>query len=133
MNERKKEKIEEIEKFLEELESVLPNSFSEYEKDFKTKAICERYFEKIVEAAIDLAFLILKEKNLRIPREDTEVFIILSNAGIISEELAGKLKDAKGMRNIIAHEYGRLDDELVFEALTTELTKDVNEFLSSIK
>ena len=52
---------------------------------------------------------------------------------IITEKIANKLKDAKGMRNIIAHDYGSVDDEIVFESITFELIKDVNEFLREIK
>ena len=130
---RKIDKIQEIEKFLEELTSVLPSDFEEYKSDFKIKAICERYFEKIIEAVIDLAFIIIKDKGLKIPEEDKEAFDILVKEKIISEKLAEKLRDAKGMRNIIAHEYGKIDDEIIFEAITTELEKDIEEFIEDIK
>ena len=36
------------------------------------------------------------------------------------------------MRNIIAHEYGKIDDNLVFEAITQELILDIEEFLESV-
>ena len=57
----------------------------------------------------------------------------MMNNKIIPESLCKKLKEAKGMRNIIAHEYGKIDDELVFEAITEQLEKDINEFISLIK
>ncbi|RLG16087.1 DUF86 domain-containing protein [Candidatus Pacearchaeota archaeon] len=130
---RKEDKIDEIEKYLGELESILPSSFEEYKNDFKIKAACERYFEEIVEAVIDLAFLIIKEKLFKIPEEDKQAFDILTQEGIISKKLATKLKDVKGMRNIIAHEYGKLDDELIFESITEELKKDINRFIEDIR
>jgi len=37
------------------------------------------------------------------------------------------------MRNIIAHEYGEIDDEIVFNAITEELIKDVGEFIKGIE
>jgi uncharacterized protein YutE (UPF0331/DUF86 family) len=82
---------------------------------------------------VDLAFLLIKLNKLKIPNEDTEAFLILAEKNIISLNLAEKFKQAKGMRNIIAHEYGKVDDELVFEAITTELVKDVRDFLREIK
>jgi len=130
---RIKDKLEEIEKYLSELEEIMPHSFKEYKEEFKTKAACERYFEKIIEAAVDLAFLIIKDKGLKTPEEDKEAFDILSSENIISKELAKKLKDAKGMRNIIAHEYGKIDDEIVFHAITEELEKDITDFINHIK
>ena len=57
---RVEDKILEIEKYLEELIPNLPTELEEYKKDFKIKAVCERYFEKIVEAMVDLAFIIIK-------------------------------------------------------------------------
>ncbi|MBW2995234.1 DUF86 domain-containing protein, partial [Candidatus Woesearchaeota archaeon] len=88
---------------------------------------------KIIEAVVDLAFLIIKDKGLKIPEEDKEAFDILSSENVISKELAEKLKDAKGMRNIIAHEYGKIDDEIVFHSITEELEKDITDFISYVK
>ena len=60
-------------------------------------------------------------------------FESLAEEGIISGELALKLRKAKGMRNIIAHKYAEIDDEMVFHAATEELINDVGEFIDSIK
>ncbi|MBU4308475.1 MAG: DUF86 domain-containing protein, partial [Nanoarchaeota archaeon] len=101
--------------------------------DLKTKAACERYFEKIIEAVIDLTFLIIKEKNLEQPEEDKQSFDILAKNKILDSNLSIRLQNAKGMRNIIAHEYGRIDNELVFHSLVEELIPDVQEFLKRIE
>ena len=98
----------------------------------KTKAACERYFEKIIEAVVDLAWLVIKENGYRIPEEEKEVFDILCQEQMIAEDLKSKLKDAKGMRNILAHQYGVVDDELVFHSITEELIRDVDLFLEDI-
>ena len=127
------EKIIEIEKLLEELRSIFPIDFKNYIDDWKIRDICERHFEKIVEAVVDISFLIIGERKFESPKDDQNAFDILFNNKIISKELSLKLKDAKGMRNIIAHEYGKVEDELVFEAITEELEKDVKEFIKSIE
>ncbi len=127
------DKIREIENYLSELEEIMPKSFHEYKTELKTKAACERYFEKIIEAVIDLAFLIIKDKGYKIPEEDKEAFDILAQEKIISQELAIRFKEAKGMRNIIAHQYGKTDDELIFHSITQELESDVNELIKFLK
>lgn len=104
-----------------------------YIKDIRTKAACERYFEKIITAVVDLAFLIIKDKGLRLPEEDKEAFEILANEEIIPKELSKRLKEAKGMRNIIAHKYGTVDNEIVFEAVTKEIERDVSKFIEEVK
>ena len=62
MEERINDKIEELETYLEQLLNIVPENLEEYEKDFKTKAACERLFEKIVEAVIDISFLFIRKK-----------------------------------------------------------------------
>ena len=127
------EKIEEVEKYLQELNEILPKSFEEYISNIEKRAACERYFEKIIEAVVDLNFLIIKNKGLKVPEDEESSFILLSDEKIISYELAKKLKNAKGMRNIIAHEYGKVDDEIVFEVITTQLDQDIKEFIKIIR
>jgi uncharacterized protein YutE (UPF0331/DUF86 family) len=126
------DKLEELKGYVSELEEIMPGNLQEY-VDLKTKAACERYFERIMEAVVDLSFLIIKEKGYKIPEEDKEAFDILVKEGFISQELSEKLKDAKGMRNIIAHEYGKIDDELVFHSITEELVEDVNGLIKEVR
>jgi len=130
MKGRINDKINEIEKFLGELEPSLPTNFEEYKKDYRIRAIGERYFEKIVKAIIDLAFIIVKEKNFKQPEYEKQVFEILADNNIISQELSKKLQDAKGMRNIITHEYGKNDNELVIKSITKEIKRDANEYIN---
>jgi len=127
------DKIEEIEGFLSQLEEIKPLTLEEYERDFKAKAACERYFEKIVEAVIDLSFIFIKEKKIEMPDDDESALDTLARNNIITDNLVKRVKEAKGMRNIITHLYGSVNDELVFEALDREIIFDVNEFLSSIR
>ena len=130
---RIKDKINEIEEFLDQLKSIIPENLDEYQADITKKAACERYVEKIIEAVTDLSFLIIKKKDLKIPQDDIDAFNILLNNKIIDNDLAKRLKEAKGMRNIIVHQYGEIDDKIVFNSVTNELEKDVKVFISQIK
>ncbi|MCK4809528.1 MAG: DUF86 domain-containing protein [Candidatus Omnitrophica bacterium] len=52
------------------------------------------------------------------PPEDYSVsFIRAVDVGLISRELAEKLKGSAGMRNILVHEYMDIDDEKVYNAI----------------
>ncbi|MBI5224611.1 DUF86 domain-containing protein [Candidatus Micrarchaeota archaeon] len=133
MSARITDKILEIETYLKELETIMPKSYSSYEKDLMAKAACERYFEKITESLTDLAYLVIKDAGLSLPEDDKEAFSILEKSGHIDANLSQKLKEAKGMRNLIAHEYGSVDDELVFDAITSEIIRDSRLFLKAIK
>ena len=132
MSERVNDKIIEIEKYLEELYQIVPSDFEMYKDDFKIKAACERYFEKIIESVIDLGFILVKEKNFKIPEDEESIFEVLFKEKIISEELSRKLKDAKGMRNFIIHQYEKINDELVFVVLAENLEKDIKDFVGFV-
>lgn len=126
------DKIKEVELYLCQLNEVIPVSLEKYAGHFKIKLMCERLFEKIVETLVDLAYLIINENKFKSPENDEQAFYIMGDNKIISNELAEKLRGAKGMRNIIAHEYGKVDDELVYEAVSNELINDTQEFIKSI-
>ena len=134
MKGRIEDKIKELLEFKDFLLKVVPDTFDKYKYDLEKKAVCERYSEKIIENIVDLAFLVSRYKNIELPAEisDTQVFDILKKHKIISERLAKKLQEAKGMRNIIAHEYGKIDDEIIYRAVSEELEEDIEEFVLEV-
>ena len=127
------DKIKEIDTFLHELNQIVPSTLEDYRSNIEKKAACERYVEKIMEAVTDLAFVVIKMKKLKIPEDDNNAFNILLENKIIDNALAVKLKSAKGMKNIISHQYGKVDDGIVFEVITEELDGDVRDFMEKIK
>jgi len=127
------DKIKELEEYLQELSEIIPENFEEYKNSFEKRAACERYFEKIIETVVDLSFIFIKENNLNPPEDEEGVFKVLFNEEIISERLCEKLKDAKGMRNFIIHQYEKIDDEVVFDVIKDELLSDIEDFLNQIK
>ena len=130
---RIKDKIQEIEQFIQELSEIKPLNFEQYQQDTKTKAACERYGEKIPQAFVDLALLTIKYKSLPSPKDEDNAFEILEQKNVISKNLSENLQNAKSMRNFIAHEYGKIDDEIIFEAVSNELERDAKEFIKNVK
>lgn len=92
----------------------------------------ERAFEKIIEAVNDLAILVLKGRGVGVMFNSMNVFNDLSEEGIIGEDLLYRLRKAMGMRNFIVHQYGKIDDWVVFSALKNHLFSDVEEFLERV-
>jgi len=85
------DKIMEIEKYLQELSEIIPGNFEEYQENLEKKAACERYFQKIIEATVDLTFLVIKENKLKTPEENKEALDILSSEKVISNELSERM------------------------------------------
>ena len=133
MKKRISDKIKEVKIYLNQLMSIKPSSLNKYITDFKTKAACERYFERITESLSDITVLLIKEMKLSFPDEGNDCFEILIKEKIVDFDLAKKLKEMRGMRNIIAHQYGSIDDELVYSAINKELYRDVNTFIKLVE
>ncbi len=133
MNSRIKDKIDELNKLIDELEEIIPEDLELYIEDKKLRAASERYFERIVECVVSLSFKIVQERKLEVPDDDKTVFETLQKHNFIDKVLAERFKNAKGMRNILAHEYGKVDDTLVFEAIHSKIIPDVEDFIKQIK
>jgi uncharacterized protein YutE (UPF0331/DUF86 family) len=127
------DKIDEIEEALKDLGELAVNDLESYKKDKKTKIASQRYLEIIAEGIISLVFLVIRYKKLISPETEEHAFFILAKNKIISERLATKLKDLKDMRNKLAHQYEKVDDAIVYSAITEEIPKDTEEFLGTIK
>jgi len=127
------DKIDEMKSYLSNLLSKVPDTFNEYESDDFLKRGCERYVEIIIEGITDISFMIISKKKFKTPEDDIDSFRILADNKIIREELFKKLKEAKGMRNILAHQYAEVDDKIVYDSIKNELEKDVNRFIKEVK
>lgn len=113
-------KIDELDGYLRELEQVKPTSIEEYKKVEKKRS-CERLLQLSIECVIDICALTVTGLRLGLPSEEDDLFERLEQAGIISPLMKETLRKMKAFRNILVHEYGRLDDQLVYELLQNRL------------
>lgn len=107
-------KIDQLEGYLGELSTIVPRDFAAYQKVEKRRA-CERLLQVSIEAVIDVCHLLVTGLRLGIPAEEDDLFEKLEAAGIISPQTKETLKEMKGFRNILVHEYARIDDRMVYE------------------
>jgi uncharacterized protein YutE (UPF0331/DUF86 family) len=113
-------KIDILDRYLKELREILPGSFEEYKKIEKRRA-CERLLQVSIECIIDICGLIVIGLRLGLPAEEDDLFEKLEQAGIITSSRKESLKQMKGFRNILVHEYGHVDDRIVYEILQNHL------------
>ncbi len=72
-------------------------------------------------------------KKFKMPEDDEGTFDILKEENIIDMNLSKKLKEAKGMRNILAHKYGEVDNTIVYNTVKNEISNDVEDFIKAIR
>ena len=128
--ERVLSKIDELDSYLNELKEVVPASFAEYQK-IEKKRSCERLLQLCIESVIDICKLFVSGLALGLPSEENDLFNKMRKKEILSEEITIVLKEMRGFRNILIHEYAAIDDELVYEA-AKEKSLDFNKFKKEI-
>ena len=113
-------KLAELDVALRELRSIAPLHFAEYLAVEKRRA-CERLLQLCVEAVIDVCALLVTGLRLGLPGEEDDLFVKLARHGVLSSTMADTLRRMKGLRNLLVHEYGRINDQLVFETVKGRL------------
>jgi len=84
-----------------------------------------------IENCTDLAAHIISEEGLGVPGSASEMFYLLEDSGYINSQLTEKMIKAVGLRNLIVHEYDKIDLTRLFEIVLKD-TKDINDFIVSI-
>lgn len=96
-------------------------------EDEDTQAILDRRMQLAIETCIGIATHLIAGLDLPRQERSTDAFMILGEKGIISKELANKMVKAAGFRNILVHEYIRIDYELAYSDLDEKL-QDLKNF-----
>lgn len=112
--------LDELDGYLRELRAVAPERFEDYQRTEKRRS-CERLIQVSVEAVIDICALLVAGLRLGLPGEEDDLFERLCRHGAISGPMADTLRRMKGLRNLLVHEYGRINDEIVFETVRGRL------------
>jgi len=121
-------KISSIKKYLKILKGFSKKTARELENDINLKGAVERYLYLAVQATIDLAEAYIGYKKFRKPSTMSETFHILNEEKIINADLTEKMVKMTGLRNIIAHDYEKINYEIVVDVIQNRLT-DIEKFL----
>lgn len=113
-------RIDELDGYLSELRQVAPQSFEAY-KTIEKRRTCERLLQIAIECVIDICGSMVAGLRLGLPGDADDVFEKLERASTISTPLRQTLRRMKGLRNILVHEYGKIDDELVWDTVQHRL------------
>jgi uncharacterized protein YutE (UPF0331/DUF86 family) len=89
------------------------------------------YLHTAIEACIDIGNHIISSAGLRAPRDYRDVFNVLEENDILSEQMAIKLRQMTGLRNRLVHLYWEVDDKLIFQYIQTNLD-DFEQFIHEI-
>jgi len=114
-------KISMLEEYLKQIAEYRSISIDQYTKDWKTQRVVERTLQMMVETCIDIAGHIISDMKFRIPTSYADSFSVLAEKGIVDNNLSQSLEKMAKFRNVVVHDYDRVDAEIVIGILRKNL------------
>jgi len=113
------EKLQQLDVYLSNLKKLKNEikSPEEFLEDFHLYGLAERYLQLSCQVVLDTLNLVIIEEAWEKPEDNQEAVSILFGKNIISENLATNLEGIAGFRNILVHEYGKIDRRRVYQYL----------------
>lgn len=102
-----------------------------YANDWRAQRVLERTLHLVIEVCMDLADHVIADRALPVPGTAAEAFTVLAREGILAANLAGALARMVGFRNLLVHDYLRLDPRRVLSLATSGVT-DVERFRDQV-
>jgi len=99
------------------LADLKPNILKSHAEQTDAHYEIERQVQVAVDLCLAMARRLLFLKNLPSPDTAREVFVLLGKSRIIPNKLALGLAQTVGLRNLLVHEYGKIDYTMFFGGL----------------
>ncbi len=106
-------------------------SLTEYQENVRLQKAVERSLQVAVEACLDIGRRLIALEGFRYPEDNADVFRVLAEEHVVPPELLPRLLDMARFRNLIVHDYARIDDTRVYAILQKHL-EDFDQFAKAI-
>lgn len=114
-------KLAEMETYLSQIREFSKVSVSGYRKDWRTQRIVERTLQILIELCIDIANHLISDRGMRLPTGYADTFMVLTENKVIGKGLLKKMEKMARFRNVIVHQYERIDPTIVVSILRNDL------------
>lgn len=92
-----------------------------FAQDFLKQDAISINLQRAAQLCIDLANMLIRQRKLGLPKESAESFALLVEAGVISVEMGQHLKAMVGFRNVLVHEYTKLNLAILVDVIENRL------------
>ncbi len=122
MNDVVLNKKESVERCIKQIRTyyAMPSD-EDFEEDFLKQDAIAANLQRACEQCIALANHTIKVKKLGLPKESKESFELLARNNIIPKDLLANLEKMIGFRNILVHEYQKLDIDIMIDVIENHL------------
>lgn len=115
------DKLDLVNEYTNDLKRMRGMSKEEYLDDLVTRRAVERTLLNLIQSCIDLAQHLRSSLNRSPGGTSKQEIEALGDAGVISVQTQERMEEAVGFRNVLAHRYGDVDHEVVYEVLHDDL------------
>lgn len=123
-------KLTQIEVCVEELKTLARPE--EIRGNVREERFVKYTLQIAIQAALDAASHVVADERLGVPSGNRELFLLLASNGWIPAELASRLAKMAGFRNMLVHQYGDVDLDIVERILKHDLD-DLLAFTAAIR
>jgi len=120
-------KLSELGTYYGQIKEFSDITIDNYKNDWKTQRIVERTLQIMIETCTDIASHIISDRGMRPPTTYADTFRVLLENDIINSEMFGKMEKMAKFRNVVVHQYEKVDAEIVIVILKRQL-KDFDRF-----
>ena len=124
-----KKKLDDIQECYMKLEKILEVDTHDIVHDDIRLPAAERYFQRIVDSAIDINSHIIAELSLRTADDYQSTFTIMGESQILPYDFAMKIAPSVGLRNAVIHQY----EDISRTKLVNDLKKDIVQYAEYVK
>jgi len=107
-------------------------SFAVYHDDIKLRRAVERSLQVAAEISLDIGRRIIALEGFRYAEDNQDVFRILAAEQVIPHQLLDSLLNMARFRNLVVHDYAKIDDAIVYGILLNRLG-DFDAFADAVR
>ncbi|MDZ7586357.1 MAG: HepT-like ribonuclease domain-containing protein [Patescibacteria group bacterium] len=113
-----KRKVAAIQADLTELAKFKDYSLEQIAGNYRNHKVVERIIEVVVNEAIDInQHIIVNSGYKELPFDFRESFLLLIKLKVYPKSFAQKIANSVGLRNILVHQYRKLDEEIFYASI----------------
>ena len=124
-------KLSALDEYLDQIREYANIMLEAYAGDWKIQRIVERTLQMMIETCLDISGHIISDEKFRVPETYADMFRILVENRILSTSRLDAFEKMARFRNIVVHDYERIDSEIVIGILRNNL-EDFENFTASI-
>lgn len=114
-------RLEKLRGYLETLKAVQKSDLKKFKADPFIHGAAERYLHLSIECLLDIGNHIIADRGYPKPDSYGEILRVLTDEGVIPEELFRQLNGMAAFRNVLVHDYLKLDLDKVYQVINEKL------------